>query len=198
MLPARCDLALSSEIGQEGVFYGSLVTVANIAKVLPGATLGLVGGAVADALPRRVALGVGYVLQAVFCVVLPLVFGTGFGVLLILVLIVSTLNQLIGPSEKSVIPLVSSREEISSAASILSLSDSLAAGLGMAVFAPIVLVAFGVKALFIVCGGFLVFAAVRIFALPVRKHITVKDALQKLDLTELDLGFRSALRWLMG
>jgi hypothetical protein len=83
-----------SEIGQEGVFYGSLVTVAadgsaaqasliGIAKVLPGATLGLVGGAVADALPRRVALGVGYILQAVFCVVLPIVFGTGFGVLLI-------------------------------------------------------------------------------------------------------------------
>ena len=75
-----------SGIGQEGVFYGALVTVAingtpfqatliGAAKVLPGAVLGLLGGAVADALPRRIALVLGYVGQAALCIVMPLLFG---------------------------------------------------------------------------------------------------------------------------
>ena len=69
-----------SEIGQESVFYGALVAVAvtgdafdasliSVAKMIPAATLGLYGGAVGDALPRRVGLGVGYAAQAAICVV---------------------------------------------------------------------------------------------------------------------------------
>jgi hypothetical protein len=119
-------------------------------------------------------------------------------VLLILVLGVSTLNQLIGPSEKAVIPLVSSREEISTAASVLSLTDSVASGLGTAVVAPAILVTLGARTLFIVCAVFLAFASLRIFALPVQKEVTVKAALERLKLSELDIGFASALRWLLG
>jgi hypothetical protein len=118
--------------------------------------------------------------------------------LLIVVLGVSTLNQLIGPSEKAVIPLVSKREEISTAASLLSLSDSLATGLGKAAVAPFILVTFGLRALFFVCAAFLALAAMRIFALPVQKDVTAKEALRRLNLRELDLGFGKALRWLLG
>jgi hypothetical protein len=198
-----------SEIGQEAVFYGALVTVAidgnalqasviGVARVLPGATLGLVGGAIGDALPRRVGLGVGYMVQAAICIVIPLILGTDFVALVLLVLGVNSLNQFVGPSEKAVIPLVTTKEEITSAASILSLTDGIATGIGTAAMAPFVLVAFGAEALFYVCGGFLIFAAVRIFALPIRRHITVRDALARLDLTELDVSFTSAFRWLTG
>jgi MFS family permease len=198
-----------SEIGQEGVFYGALVQVAmrgspieasaiGVAKLLPGAVLGLLGGVVADALPRRIALGLGYAFQAGLCIVVPFMFGTGFGMLLILVLGVSTLNQLIGPSENAVLPLVSTREEISTAASVISLTDSIGSGLGTAAVAPFVLVTFGVRTLFVVCAVFLVLASIRIFALPVQRDVTVKAALERLKLTELDIGFTSALRWLLG
>jgi MFS family permease len=145
-----------------------------------------------------VALGLGYAIQAGLCVVVPVVFGTGFGMLFVLVLGVSTLNQLIGPSEKAVIPLVSTREEISTAASVISLTDSIGSALGTAAVAPVVLVTFGVRPLFFVCAFFLAVAAVRIFALPVQKDVTVKAALERLNLRELDIGFTSALRWLMG
>ncbi len=198
-----------SEIGQEAVFYGALVTVAidgnalqasvlGAARVLPGATLGLVGGAVGDALPRRVGLGVGYMVQAAICISIPLIFGTDFVALVLLVLGVNSLNQFVGPSEKAVIPLVTKKEEITSAASILSLTDGIATGVGTAVMAPFVLVTFGADVLFYVCGGLLIFAAVRIFALPIRKNVTVRDALSRLDLTELDVSFTSAFRWLTG
>ena len=198
-----------SEIGQESVFYASLVQVSKdgspfqasmigAAKVLPGAVLGLVGGAIADAMPRRIALGLGYAVQAALCVAIPLVFGTDFGAMLLLVFGVSTLNQFVGPTEKAVLPLVSKREEISTAASLMSLSDSIATGVGTAAVAPIVLVMFGAKAVFFVSAVFLVLAAVRIFALPFDRDVTVKAALKRVNLTELDLGFRKALSWLLG
>ncbi len=198
-----------SEIGQEGVFYGTLVAVAvdgspfqasliGAAKVLPGAILGLFGGAVADALPRRIALGLGYVGQAALCIVVPIVFGTDFVPLLLLVFGISILNQFVGPSEKAVIPLVSSRDQISTAAATMSLTDSIATGIGTAAIAPIIMKVFGLTPMLIVSAGFLVFAAIRIFALPFRQHIGVREALENLHLTELDLGFRSALNWLSG
>jgi MFS family permease len=198
-----------SEAGQEAVFYGALVVVATdggafqasvigAAKVLPGATLGLVGGAVGDALPRRVGLGVGYLVQAAICIVVPLVFGTGFVALVLLILGVSALNEFVGPGEKAVIPLVTSKEQISSAASILALADGIGTAIGTAVMAPIILVIFGAEVLFYICGGLLIFAAVRILALPIRKSVTVRDALSRLDLTEIDVSFTSAFRWLIG
>jgi hypothetical protein len=64
--------------------------------------------------------------------------------------------------------------------------------------APVVLVTFGVHTLFFVCACFLALAALRIFALPVQKDVTVKAALERLKLSELDIGFTSALRWLIG
>ncbi|MCH7750389.1 MAG: MFS transporter, partial [Acidobacteria bacterium] len=196
-------------VGQEGVFYGTLVAVAisgspfqatliGGAKVLPGAVLGLLGGAVADALPRRIALGLGYAAQAALCVVIPIVFGTSFAPLLLLVFGVSILNQFVNPSEKAVIPLVSSREQISTAAATMSLTDSIATGVGTAAIAPIIMKVFGLTPMLIVSAAFLVFAAIRVFALPFRQHIGVREALQRLDLSELDLGFRSAIRWLAG
>ena len=198
-----------SEIGQEGVFYGTLVAVAmegspfeasliGGAKVLPGALLGLLGGAVADALPRRIALGLGYAAQAALCVVVPIVFGTSFMPLLLLVFGVSILNQFVGPSEKAVIPLVSSREQISTAAATMSLADSIATGIGTAAIAPIIMKSFGLRPMLFVSAAFLVFASIRIFALPFKQHIGAREALQRLNLSELDLGFRSAVSWLAG
>jgi MFS family permease len=64
--------------------------------------------------------------------------------------------------------------------------------------APFILVTFGAEPLFFVSGALLIFAAIRIFALPIRKDVTVKAALSRLDLTELDVSFTSAFRWLMG
>ncbi len=198
-----------SGIGQEGVFYGALVAVAidgtpfqatliGAAKVLPGAVLGLFGGAVADALPRRIALVLGYIGQAALCITVPLVFGTDYVPLLLLVFSISTLNQLIGPSEKAVIPLVASREQISTAAATISLASSIATGVGTAAVAPVIMKLFGLTPMLFVSAFFLLFAAVRAFALPIRKHIGVRTALQRLDLSELDIGFRRAVSWLAG
>jgi hypothetical protein len=58
-----------------------------------GGDAGNLGGAVADALPRRIALGFGYAGQAALCVFIPVFFGTDFAPLLLLVAGVSCLNS---------------------------------------------------------------------------------------------------------
>jgi hypothetical protein len=197
-----------SEIGQESVFYGALVqatisgsafnaSVISAAKMIPAATLGLFGGAVADALPKRVALGLGYGTQAAICVVLPLVFGTDFWTLVALTFSISVLNQVLGPGENAAIPLVSSKEQIPTAASMISLSDSVATGIGMAAVAPVVLKLWGVDVLFYVAAAFLGFASIRIFALPLERDVTITAALKRLRLGSNDFGLGKTLRWLL-
>jgi MFS transporter, DHA3 family, macrolide efflux protein len=196
-----------SEIGQEAVFYGALVAVAGdpfdasliaVGKAAPAATLGIVGGAVADALPRRIGLGLGYAGQAALCVLVPVFLGTDFGALLLLVTGVSVLNQIIGPGEKAVIPLVSSRAQIATAAAILSVADSVGTGVGGGFIAPVLMKTTGIHALLFVCAGFLAFAAVRVLSLPLQREVGFKQALQRLKLSEVDMGLRSALDWLLG
>ena len=196
-----------SEIGHEAITYGSLVAVAiggsvfeaslvGMARLIPAAALGLYGGAVSDTLPKRVALGLGYGLQGAVCFLIPITFGTSLGPILLLVASVSTINQVVGPSEKAVIPLIASREQIGSAASLLSFSDSIATAVGTALLAPLIVKLWGITPLFYVCGIFLLLASIRVFSLPLRQHISVREALSKVDLSEADLGVPVALRWL--
>ncbi len=198
---------LLSEIGHEAILYGSLVAIAiggsvfeaslvGLANLVPAAALGLYGGVVSDTLPKRVALGLGYGLQGLLCFMVPVTFGTSLGPILVLVGSVSLINQVVGPSEKAVIPLVASREQIGTAASLLSFSDSIATAIGTAMLAPIVVKLWGVAPLFYVCGIFLLLASIRVFSLPLRQHIGVREALSKIDLSEQDLGVPVALRWL--
>jgi hypothetical protein len=107
-----------------------------VGKAVPAATLGIVGGAVADALPRRIGLGLGYAGQAALCILIPVFLGTDFGALLLLVTGVSILNQLIGPGEDAIIPLVSSRAQIATAAAVISVADSIGTGIGGGFVAP--------------------------------------------------------------
>ncbi len=196
-----------SEVGHEAITYGSLVAVAmggsvfeaslvGVARLVPAAALGLYAGAVSDTLPKRVALGLGYGLQGAVCFLIPITFGTSLGPILLLVVSVSAINQVVGPSEKAVIPLVASREQIGTAASFLSFSDSIATAVGTALLAPVIVKLWGITPLFFVCGVFLLLASIRVFSLPLRQHISVREALSKVDLSEADLGVPVALRWL--
>src|SRR3990172_6963712 len=72
-----------SDAGQQSLAFGSLVAVTRggassaevalvgVAALLPAAVLGLHGGVVADALPKRVALAGVYSLQALLCFLVP-------------------------------------------------------------------------------------------------------------------------------
>ncbi|MEX1253142.1 MAG: MFS transporter, partial [Dehalococcoidia bacterium] len=167
-----------SDAGQQALAYGALIAVVRsggsafeaalvgVATVLPAAALGLVGGAVADQLPKRVALAAAYNLQALLCFVLPSVAGTELVAILALVFAVSALGQVSGPTESSVLPLVATDKQLASAASLVNLASSAGTAFGTALLAPVLVRAFGVDVVFYVAGALLFLAASRVFDLP--------------------------------
>lgn len=166
-----------SDAGQQALTYGALIAtvreggsaleaaLVGVAALLPPALFGLYGGAVADALPKRVALAAVYNLQALLCFVIPISFGTDIYAVLFLIFAVHTLGQVSGPTESAVVPLVASEEQLASAASLVSFASNFGVAFGTAILAPILVHIFDVRAVFYTSGVMLLLAASRVFDL---------------------------------
>ncbi len=192
-----------SEAGQQSLLFGALVSVARgggsalevaligVSALLPPALFGLYGGAVADAIPKRVALAGAYALQAALCFVFPTVLGTHLVAIMFLLFAVNTLGQVSGPTESSVLPIVANDVELASAASMINLASVAGTAFGTALLAPIVVRIFGVEAMLYLAGVMLLLAASRVFDLP------VGDEQRVIRLPPLAIRFRPAVRWLI-
>ncbi|MBI5949949.1 MAG: MFS transporter [Chloroflexi bacterium] len=164
-----------SDAAQESLTYGALVAVVQrgghpaevalvgVSRLLPPALFGLYGGAVADATLKRVALGLGYALQALLCFVVPSFFGTGVLDVMFLLFAVHTLGQLSGPAESSIVPFVTTEDQFASATSLLHLVSAVGTSFGTALLAPILVSAFGIEPLMYVAGVMLLLASTRVF-----------------------------------
>jgi MFS family permease len=192
-----------SDAGQQSLTYGAIIAVVRdggtaldsaligCAAILPPALFGLYGGVIADQLPKRIALGLFYALQAAMCFVVPVVFGTDLSSVLFLIFAVNLLGQVSGPSESAVLPLVTSTAQLASAASLVSLASNLGTAFGTAVLAPILVRAFGVEAVFFAGGIMLLLAASRVFDLP------TGEPERKFDFrTRPQANVRTTMRWL--
>lgn len=192
-----------TDAAQQALAFGALVAVAReggsavdvalvgVAALLPPALLGMYGGAIADTLPVRVALAGAYAGQALLCLLVPQLFGTGLGTVLVLLFLVNTLGQVSGPKESSVLPLVANEAELASAASLINLAAAAGGAFGMALLAPVLVRASGVDAVFVLSGLLLLLAASRVFDLP------VGDKAWNLRLTPPGVRLRPAVRWLV-
>lgn len=196
-----------SDAGQQSLAYGALIAVVRgggstfeaalvgVAAVLPPALLGLYGGAVADALPKRVALAAIYNLQALLCILTPTFFGTDLMAALALVFAVNALGQVSGPTELSVLPLVASERQLASAASLVSLASNAGTAFGTALLAPVLVRAFGLDAVFYVAGALLFLAASRVFDLTTHHD---DDERPRFDWRRrADVNAMSTVRWLL-
>jgi MFS family permease len=193
-----------SDAGQQSIVFGALVAVAReggsalevalvgVAALLPPATLGLYGGAIADTLPKRIALGGTYAAQAVLCFTVPWIFGTDLAVVLVLIFLVNSLGQVSGPTESSVLPLVATETQLASAVSMIGLAAAGGAAFGTALLAPILVRVAGVTEVFYVGGALLVLAASRVFDLPVGDKTGWKLSLQPPPVRALGI-----IRWLV-
>jgi MFS family permease len=163
-----------SDGAREGLRYGALISVVSAGgtpldsavlgavALLPPTLLGLLGGTIADALPRRATLIFVYVLQALACFLIPSFLGTSFWNVAALIFSINVFGQVCGPTEQSLAPLFVSDTQIASANSLLGLSSSAGAICGAALVAPIVVALFSVRALFWVSGTMLLLAANRV------------------------------------
>ncbi len=193
---------LFSDAGQQALLYGALIAVVRnggsafdaaligVATLIPAAALGLYGGAVADALPKRVALAAIYNLQALLCFTVPAAFGTDLPAVLFLIFAVHSLGQVSGPTESAVLPLVANEEQLASAASLVSLASNIGTVLGTAILAPVLVRVFGVEPLFFVAGVLLLLAASRVFDLA-----TVQRR-RPMDWRRPNLRLRATVEWL--
>jgi MFS family permease len=196
-----------SEAGQQTLAFGALVSVAReggsaldvalvgIAGLLPPAILGLSGGFVADQLPKRIALAGAYVAQALLCFAVPTFFDTGsLTVVILLLLAFNALGQVSSPTESAVIPMVASDEQLASAASLIGLAAAIGQGFATALFAPVVVKAFGVDPVIYLSGALLLIAASRVFDLPVGDD---KNLQWRVHLPPMTTQLRVAVRWLV-
>jgi MFS family permease len=192
-----------ADAARDGLRYGALIAVASnggsaldaalvgVASLVPPTLLGLYGGAVADALPKRIALGAIYVLDAAACFIIPVWFGTGLGAIIMLIFAVNVFGQVSGPTEQSFAPLVASDEELATANSLSSLASNLGTVFGTALMAPILVRVAGVRAVFYVAGILLFLASGRIL------NVRSRRDQQKVRWRRPDVNIGVTVRWLV-
>jgi MFS family permease len=164
-----------SDGGRDALKYGALVAVTRssgssidavligVASLLPPTLLGLYGGAVADAFPKRAALAIIYLLQGGLCFVVPTFLGTNLAAVIALIFALNVLGEVSTPDEQSVAPLVASDEQLATATSLISLASNIGTAFGTALLAPILLRVVGVQAVFWAAGTMLLLASGRIW-----------------------------------
>ncbi|MEX2226421.1 MAG: MFS transporter [Dehalococcoidia bacterium] len=192
-----------SDAGQQALAFGAIVAIVRdggsafdaalvgVAALVPPALFGLYGGAVADALPQRVALAFVYNLQAALCFAVPFLLGTGLTETILLIFAVNVLGQVSGPTESSVVPVVASDEELASAASLVTLSSNLGTAFGTAVLAPVLVRAFGVDVVFYVAGVLLLLAASRVF------DLATPERARRMNWRRPQVNVRRTITWII-
>ncbi len=136
-----------------------------VAFLLPGVVLGMYGGAVADALPKRAALAGAYVAMGVLAFLIPGLFGTDLLPLLVVLFAVRVAYQVSQPSEASTLPLVATEAELASATSFLSFVSSVGEVVGKALLAPVVVVLWGVRVVTVIASLLFLLSATRVLDL---------------------------------
>lgn len=166
-----------TDMAMQALLYGALIATARAdgtafdagllgtAYLLPGVLLGLYGGVVADAVPKRVALVTTYLLMGVLCFLIPGFFGTDFRSLLLILFAIRVLHQVSQPSEASAVPLVASSDELASATSFIQLASSGGDLVGKALMAPLLVRLFGVDPVVVIAGVLFLLSATRVFGL---------------------------------
>src|SRR4030042_949883 len=144
------------QIGQNALLYTLLILIVNetgssiystllvTAFILPSILLGLPAGGLADVLPRRPLLVLGYVLRA--ALVAGMIVSTDdVWTILLLVLAFSTVGQLTGPAESAALPTLVRRGQLAAGNSLFVLSVMVGQGVGAIVLAPFILKIFGAR-----------------------------------------------------
>lgn len=163
-----------ADMALQALYYAALIASARagdqaiqaaiigVAFLLPGVVLGPWGGAVADAVPKRLALVGAYLLMGVLALLVPVATGTGFVAMLGVIFLVRVLHQISQPAEAAAAPMVATHAELASANSFLSLSSSAGEVTGKALLAPAVVRFWGLRPITVIAGLMFMFSALRV------------------------------------
>ena len=172
---------LLSELGMATLTYGAMIYIARqgasqievsvltTSGAVAALVFGLRGGAIADSLPRRIALGLAYLLQAALCVVVPMFLGTTFVPLLLLIFTIRLLTQIVSPAIKAAVSAVATATELGGAISLLTIAGGIGSGVGNALIAPTLIRLFDIRVLLWAVAAIMLLAAVRTLRSPGRQ-----------------------------
>ncbi len=132
-------------------------TLLIVALTIPSIVLGIPGGAIADMLPRRFTLTLGYLARAGVAAALFYYSGDLFYIYLF-VLVHSTIGQFFGPAEAATVPAIVRKDQLSTANSLMMMSLMLGQIVGMVVMAPVLIKLISADAVFIVAAVLFVIA----------------------------------------
>lgn len=132
-------------------------TLLVVAFTIPSIVLGIPGGTLADVLPRRVSLTVGYLLRAVTAAGF-FYYSESLGYIYALVLIHSSIGQVAGPAESATVPAVVRRDQLPAANSLMVLGTMFGQIVGLVVISPLLIKLVGPASVFIVAAVLFVLA----------------------------------------
>jgi len=168
----------ASKLGIATLSYGGMVYLARqgaseLQVVLVGASgyiaaliFGLQGGILADIIPKRIALAFGLGLQGLFCLLMPILWGTDVLPLVSLIFGISMISQLTSPAMKSAVRLVTTAARVASVSAVIALAGSIGSAIGSSFLAPILIRKTGIATVMYVTGLMLLVAAFKAISLP--------------------------------
>lgn len=142
------------------------VSVVAATTYLSAVLFGIQGGLLADAVPKRLAIAAAYAAIGVACVILPWMFGTGVGQLLVLMFLASALMQVIIPALKAAVALVAEAGAVATVSADVYLVGSIASSFGASLLAPVIIKISGIEVLLGVVAAVLMVGSVISLRLP--------------------------------
>ncbi|MCH8815771.1 MAG: MFS transporter, partial [Chloroflexi bacterium] len=113
-----------------------------VAMTLPSILFGIPGGALADMLPLRLSLTIGYLLRAAVAGVL-IVYHNDLLYIYLLVFAASSVGQVFTPAEAATVPAVVKKKQLPAANSLMVLTLIMGQIIGAAILAPLLWKVFG-------------------------------------------------------
>jgi MFS family permease len=160
----------------------AIISFVGAVRFLAALLFGIGGGALAGAISSRTALVTSYALQSAACFVVPTLWGTSIGSLLLLVFFETTVGQLGVPAMKAVPAEVTTPAQVAVAAAILTLAGGIGAAAGSAFLAPVLINVSTMAAVIYASGVVLALSAVRVRHLPADDAATpIFDAIRAID-----------------
>jgi MFS family permease len=182
--------------------YGAMVHLAGIgapqfqissvsaSSTVAAVLFGFQGGTAADTMPKRIAIAGGHGLLAITCFLVPSLFGTGVGQLMLLIFLTSLIMQVVGPGLSAAVALVANPRDLATASAIVSIGGYAAAGVGSALIAPTLIKLTGIDVVIYVAGALYALGAIRALKLPQEEQPSSARSLRDVDWKPQALSLR--------
>jgi Na+/melibiose symporter-like transporter len=152
-----------------------------------------------DSLSKRMAIASGYVAIGLMYLSLPLLFGAGVGQLLVVMFLSSAVMQIVSPSLKSAVALVSRPRDVAVVATSVTIASSIASALGSSLVAPLLIKLTSLEVLLVLAAAIMGLGAWRTLQLPkTERGAQFRDAVRQVGWREHMFSLRRTALWLYG